>query len=182
MKVLVTGGAGYVGCLLVPQLLERGYKVRVLDNLMYGGNGLLPCCLDPNFEFIKGDVRDPEVVRDAVCDADVIIHLAAIVGYPACKKDPQLAEEVNLGGTVNLGGAGRGTGRRTVAPACALRTVAPRLMRALNLGASVAIYPSFPVRPFRSTRKFSSSPGANTMRSKRVTLSPVNLRSHTAPQ
>jgi len=102
MKVLVTGGAGYVGCLLVPQLLERGYKVRVLDNLMYGGNGLLPCCLDPNFEFIKGDVRDPEVVRDAVCDADVIIHLAAIVGYPACKKDPQLAEEVNLGGTVNL--------------------------------------------------------------------------------
>lgn len=102
MKVLVTGGAGYVGSVLVPSLLERGHKVRVLDNLMYGGQGLLRCCLDPNFEFIKGDVRDLEAVRHAVWDADVIVHLASIVGYPACKKDPQLAQEVNLGGTVNL--------------------------------------------------------------------------------
>ena len=94
MKVLVTGGAGYVGSVLVPCLLERGYQVRVLDNLTYGGLGLLPYCLNPNFEFIKGDVRDPEVVRTAVWDADVIIHLAAIVGYPACKKNPQIAEEV----------------------------------------------------------------------------------------
>lgn len=105
MKVLVTGGAGYVGSVLVPHLLERGYKVRVLDNLSHGGMGLVPHCLDPNFEFIHGDVRDPEVMRDAVWDADVIIHLAAIVGYPACKKDPQLAEEVNLGGTRNLNAA-----------------------------------------------------------------------------
>ena len=102
MKVLVTGGAGYVGSVLVPCLLERRYQVRVLDNLTYGGLGLLPYCLNPNFEFIKGDVRDPEVVRTAVWDADVIIHLAAIVGYPACKKNPQIAEEVNLGGTMNL--------------------------------------------------------------------------------
>lgn len=102
MKVLVTGGAGYVGSVLVPSLLERGHKVRVLDNLTFGGNGLIRCCLDPNFEFIKGDVRDPEAVRDAIWDADAIVHLAAIVGYPACKKSPQLAEEVNLGGTANL--------------------------------------------------------------------------------
>lgn len=102
MKVLVTGGAGYVGSVLIPHLLERGYKVRVLDSLMHGGLGLLPHCLNPNFEFIRGDIRDPEAVRDAVWDADVIIHLAAIVGYPACKKNAQLAEEVNLGGTLNL--------------------------------------------------------------------------------
>ena len=102
MKVLVTGGAGYVGSVLVPQLLERDYQVRVLDNLTYGGLGLVPHCLDPHFEFIKGDIRDPAAVRTAAWDADVIIHLAAIVGYPACKKDPQLAEEVNLGGTVVL--------------------------------------------------------------------------------
>jgi len=105
MKVLVTGGAGYVGSVLIPHLLNRGYKVRVLDNLTYGGSGLLPHCLNPNFEFIKGDIRDPEAVQEAVWDADVIIHLAAIVGYPACKKNPQLAEEVNLGGTVNLNAA-----------------------------------------------------------------------------
>ena len=105
MKVLVTGGAGYVGSVLIPHLLNRGYKVRVLDNLTYGGSGLLPHCLNPNLEFIKGDIRDPEAVQEAVWDADVIIHLAAIVGYPACKKNPQLAEEVNLGGTVNLNAA-----------------------------------------------------------------------------
>ncbi len=99
MKILVTGGAGYVGSNLVPKLLASGHKVRVLDNLMYNGYSLLPYFGDENFEFVKGDVLDADVVRKCTHDADIIIHLAAIVGYPACKKDPNLAKDVNVFGT-----------------------------------------------------------------------------------
>jgi len=102
MKVLVTGGAGYVGSSLVPQLLQGGHHVRVFDNLSFGGDQLLPFFRSPNFEFMKGDIRDPREVTLAVEGQDVIIHLAAIVGYPACRSDPKLAEEVNVTGTRNL--------------------------------------------------------------------------------
>src|SRR5262249_42595125 len=99
MKVLVTGGAGYVGCILVPQLLARGHQVRVLDDLMYGGRGLLACFAHRGFEFMKGSVLDEGQVARALDGADAVIHLAGIVGYPACKRDPRLAREVNLEGT-----------------------------------------------------------------------------------
>lgn len=102
MNVLVTGGAGYVGSVLTGMLLEAGHRVRVLDNLKKGGLSLLPLFADPRLEFIRGDVRDPARVKEAVRDADVIIHLAAIVGYPACDKDPWQARGVNVGGTVNV--------------------------------------------------------------------------------
>ena len=102
VRVLVTGGAGYVGCVLVERLLAENFATTVFDNLMFGGRGLLPYFARPNFQFIKGDVRDKESLGNAVRDADAIIHLAAIVGYPACKKDPRLAEEVHIGGTENL--------------------------------------------------------------------------------
>ncbi len=102
MKILVTGGAGYAGSLLVPKLLERGHKVRVLDNLMYGQPSLLPFFIEENFEFIKGDIRDFETARNAVEGVDLIIHLAAIVGAPACRKDPKWARDINFGGTVNV--------------------------------------------------------------------------------
>lgn len=102
MNVLVTGGAGYVGSTLLPLLLKDGHKVRVLDNLMFGGASLLPYFKDPNFEFIRGDMRNVEDVRQALKGQDTVIHLAAIVGYPACRKEPSLAEEVNIGGTDNL--------------------------------------------------------------------------------
>jgi nucleoside-diphosphate-sugar epimerase len=98
----VTGGAGYVGTVLVPMLLESGYEVRVLDQLTYTGVGLLAHFRNPRFEFLKGDVRDARAVQDAVNDCDVVVHLAAIVGFPACRKYPQLAEEVNVGGTKNI--------------------------------------------------------------------------------
>jgi nucleoside-diphosphate-sugar epimerase len=101
-RVLVTGGAGYVGCVLVERLLAENYNVTVFDSLMFGGKGLLPYFARPNFQFVKGDIRDKESLAKVVREADVIIHLAAIVGYPACKKDPRLAEEVNIGGTENL--------------------------------------------------------------------------------
>jgi nucleoside-diphosphate-sugar epimerase len=105
MNVLVTGGAGYVGTSLIPQLLERGHNVRVMDNLMFGGDHLLPFFRNRNFEFVKGDVRNAGDVRDAVAGRDAVIHLAAIVGYPACRKDPRLAEDVNVLGTKNIASA-----------------------------------------------------------------------------
>lgn len=102
MKILVTGGAGYIGSVLVPMLLDRGHTVAVLDNLMYGGGGLLSCFLRKNFTFFEGNVLDETLVKRLVEKADIIIHLAAIVGYPACKKDEKLARDVNLSGTQTI--------------------------------------------------------------------------------
>ena len=99
MKILVTGGAGYIGAVLVPLLLENRFQVRVLDNLMYGGNSLLPLVRREGFEFVRGDVRDARDVREAMRGCDAVIHLAAIVGFPACRKYPDLATSVNLEGT-----------------------------------------------------------------------------------
>lgn len=76
--------------------------MRVLDNLMYGGEDLLPHFRNPKFEFIKGDIQEESTVREAMRDVDIIIHLAAIVGFPACRKFPQLAKEVNVNGTKNI--------------------------------------------------------------------------------
>jgi len=102
MKILITGGAGFVGTSLIPQLLEKNYKVRVFDNLTFGGDSLLPFFRNPNFDFMKGDVRNVNELKEAVKGCDAVVHLAAIVGFPACRKDPKLAEEVNVGGTRNL--------------------------------------------------------------------------------
>ncbi len=101
-KVLVTGGAGYVGSVLIPELLHKGYHVKVLDNLMYNSMSLLPYFVYDNFDFIKGDIRDEKAVQKALQDVDVVVHLAAIVGAPACHRDQRLAEEVNFAGTLNL--------------------------------------------------------------------------------
>ncbi len=105
MKILITGGAGYIGSVLTPLLLEKGYRVRVLDILMYGGTSLLPHFRNRNFEFIKGDIRDPETVEKAVEGCDAVIHLAAIVGFPACRRYPDLAQTVNVEGTKVVGRA-----------------------------------------------------------------------------
>src|SRR5215472_5891686 len=101
-RVLITGGAGYVGSTLTAKLLEEGYGVTVYDNLLSGGRGMLPFFANQNFEFVKGDIRDKASLAQAVKGADYIVHLAAIVGYPACKRDPRMAEEVNIDGTMNL--------------------------------------------------------------------------------
>lgn len=98
-KILVTGGAGYIGCTLTRQLLEKGYQVRVLDSLMYGGEPIIDMFNYPNFEFIKGDVRNEADVAKAVEGVDCVAHLAAIVGDPACAKDKELAQTTNVDGS-----------------------------------------------------------------------------------
>jgi nucleoside-diphosphate-sugar epimerase len=102
MKILVTGGSGYVGSTLVPLLLQEGYHVTVLDNLMYQQNSLLPFFINKNFQLIKGDIRDVSILKNAVKDKDLIVHLAALVGAPACNANPTLAESINYQGTCNL--------------------------------------------------------------------------------
>jgi nucleoside-diphosphate-sugar epimerase len=98
--ILVTGGAGYVGSVVVDDLLLRGHRVRVLDSLIHGSvPSLLNAWSDRKFEFVHGDIRDRAVRRSALTDVRAIVHLAAIVGDPACARQPALAQEVNLEGT-----------------------------------------------------------------------------------
>jgi nucleoside-diphosphate-sugar epimerase len=102
MKVLVTGGAGYIGSVLVRQLLAKGFAVRAFDSLKFGGEALYDVMLHPNFEFMLGDVRDGEAVAKALEGIDAVAHLAAIVGDPACKKYSDEAKETNWAGSVAL--------------------------------------------------------------------------------
>ena len=98
-KVLVVGGAGYLGSMLCKKLLQKGYHVRVLDTLMYGDHGIHKLFNNKNFEFIKGDFRNIQTVVDAVKNIDAVIHLAAIVGDPASALDPEETIEINYLGT-----------------------------------------------------------------------------------
>jgi nucleoside-diphosphate-sugar epimerase len=102
MRIVVTGGAGYVGSALIPLLLRGGHDVLVYDSLLWGGHALLPHFLNPRFKFIEGDVRDAVAVRKALVGADAVVHLAALVGYPLCKKLPRDAMEVNVDGARNV--------------------------------------------------------------------------------
>ncbi|MDR4508978.1 MAG: NAD(P)-dependent oxidoreductase [Candidatus Brocadiaceae bacterium] len=86
-NILVTGGAGYLGSILIPELLKSGHKVTVLDNFMFGQNSLLECCANENFAIVRGDARDKEVLRPLLGKVDFIIPLAALVGAPLCSRD-----------------------------------------------------------------------------------------------
>jgi len=97
IKILVTGGAGYIGSVLVPMLLEKGYDVIVLDNFMYNQTSLLDCCHYKNLEIIRGDTRDENLLREILKKVDVIFPLACITGAPACDRNPYEAKSVNLG-------------------------------------------------------------------------------------
>jgi nucleoside-diphosphate-sugar epimerase len=100
--VLVSGGAGYIGSSLVRLLLQNGYKVRVIDNLMFGGVPIIDLLNDEDFLFIKGDVRSEQDLRRALQGVDYVVHLASIVGDPACVKNPELARSVNLEGSKRI--------------------------------------------------------------------------------
>src|ERR1051326_7966755 len=97
MRVLVTGGAGYIGSILVPELLKRGHQVTVLDSFLYGQTSLLDVCCDPNLSIIRGDARDESVIQRLVPEQDVLIPLAALVGAPLCAREPETACSTNVG-------------------------------------------------------------------------------------
>jgi nucleoside-diphosphate-sugar epimerase len=96
LKVLITGGAGYLGSVLCERLLQAGYQIVVVDNLMYGQHSLFHLAHCSDFQFVRGDARDEGLMRGLVKEADVLIPLAAVVGAPACDRDPWLAESVNV--------------------------------------------------------------------------------------
>jgi len=93
--ILVTGGAGYLGSILVPHLLASGHRVTVIDNFLWKQNSLAACCAEPRFDVINGDVRDQATMRPLLAQADVIIPLAALVGAPLCDKDKLGATSTN---------------------------------------------------------------------------------------
>lgn len=109
-KILVTGGAGYIGSVVVRQLLDKGYHVRVIDSLKWGGDALYDVMQNPNMEFMYGDIRNQIDVEKAVEGVQGIIHLAAIVGDPACKKFSDEANATNWDGSVALFDAAENAG------------------------------------------------------------------------
>jgi len=102
MRILVTGGAGYLGSVLSRKLLSKGYQVRVLDNLWYGKEPIEECLKNENFELIQDDMRNLVTIVKALKDVDAVIHLASIVGMPASSIEPRTSEEINYIATKNI--------------------------------------------------------------------------------
>jgi len=96
MKILVTGGAGYIGSVLVPELLGKGHEVIVVDNFMYSQQSLLDCCYNKRLTIIRGDVRDKTLIAKCMQNADAVFPLACLTGAPLCAKDPIGAQTTNF--------------------------------------------------------------------------------------
>ncbi len=148
MHVLVTGAAGYVGSVLVDVLLRAGHQVRGVDALAHGpAPSLLLAWGEDEFEFVRADVTDADAMGSAVVDVDAVVHLAAIVGDPACAREPELAKAINVGATRDLVRAARDrdVGRFVFASTCS------------NYGKlddpNAFATEDWPLRPSRSTRR-----------------------------
>jgi nucleoside-diphosphate-sugar epimerase len=102
VNILVTGGAGYVGSVLVPLLLSKGHTVTVLDNLMYKQASLLDCCIDSKLTLVRGDVRDERLLAELVKKADAVLPLACLTGAPICARDPEGAKAINYEANKNI--------------------------------------------------------------------------------
>ncbi|XP_060563932.1 GDP-D-glycero-alpha-D-manno-heptose dehydrogenase-like [Ruditapes philippinarum] len=102
MKILITGGAGYLGSTMIPMLLQKGHEVTLYDIFFWGISPILPIADNNNLKIIKGDIRDREHLANVMTGKDAIIHLAAIVGYPARDNDPECAINTNIEGTKNI--------------------------------------------------------------------------------
>ena len=102
MKILITGGAGYIGSVLTPRLLDRNYEVTILDNFMFNQLTLTESCKYDTFDVIKGDTRDKELLKSIIPKFDVIIPLAALVGAPMCNFDPTGAKTINQDAVENI--------------------------------------------------------------------------------
>ena len=101
-KILITGGAGYIGSILASNLIKKNYEITVFDNFLYNQTSLLDLCRNKNFKVINGDVRDNEKIDPIIKQSDIIIPLAALVGAPICKKDPKGSEDINKNSIFNL--------------------------------------------------------------------------------
>jgi nucleoside-diphosphate-sugar epimerase len=141
-RVLVLGGAGYLGSALMPKLLEKGYKVRLLDSFVYGDGSIARIRSHPDFEVFKGDVREIHSVVDAMRDCEAVIDLAAIVGDPACDENRRLAVEINRAATRMLIDIARGCGVRRFlfASSCSVYGASQFLMDEFSAPSPISTY------------------------------------------
>ena len=103
MKILIIGGAGYVGSKTIALFLKKKFDITIIDNFMFGGDHLLNFSSDKNFNYIKCDIRDDSKLKEININRfDYVLHLASIVGYPACRSNPELAKSTNITGTKNI--------------------------------------------------------------------------------
>lgn len=141
-KILVVGGAGYIGTILVSKLLTRGCSVRILDNLMYGDDAIRPLLSHPNLEFMKGDCRNIQDVVRAMNNVGSIVHLAAIVGDPACAAEDENALQINYAATRMMLEIAKGDGiqRFIFASSCSVYGVSENLMDEKSLTEPISLY------------------------------------------
>jgi len=116
MKILITGGAGYLGSVITGRMLNAGYEVIVLDKLIFNQVSLLTYTSNPKFKFIHGDVRNESLLERLCNEVDVIIPLAAIVGFPACASEPELAKDINFKQIFNIVKFTNGKGKKILYP------------------------------------------------------------------
>lgn len=140
--ILVLGGAGYIGSALVRKLLAANKKVRVMDSLVYGGDPIRDVIGHPNFELQIGDCRKIQDLVAAVKDVDSVVHLAAIVGDPACEVDPQISQEINYAATRMLIEVAKGNGVRRLlfASSCSVYGATDLLMDEFSNVRPVSLY------------------------------------------